>query len=302
MEIRQLHYFIVVAEVKSFARASEKLYLSQQAISKAIRNLEDELDCVLFERTKAGLSLTYHGKALLEKAARIVSMAEDTISELGPARHTSKKIIRFGIPFRVFEEFDADLFFSFQRQHPDWALRITESTDSAIENMVFRGRLDIGCIGAKGDISSFDFYPVKKSPTYIAVHRDNPLSKRRGVALQDLQREIFIVGNRDYNAQSELLRALERVGFVPQIGYEISNIIWVRRLLDMNSGIFPCPGVPPLLQDDPNLVFLPIEDDPFIYDSYIITKKQCALSCQAEAFKRHLIQIAEAEQGRAEQD
>jgi DNA-binding transcriptional LysR family regulator len=179
---------------------------------------------------------------------------------------------------------------------PELQLQIIEANDRKIENDVFREKLDIGCIGAKHDLTSFDFHLIKRSRTHLGVNKNHHLASKKSIWLRDIQKETLIVAGNNYNARVQLLESLRNEGFAPYIGYEISNIIWIGELLRLNRGVFLSPDIPPLLANEPEIVFLPVEDDPHTYNSYIITKKNYMLSKGAELFKQHLIEMTHAVQ------
>jgi DNA-binding transcriptional LysR family regulator len=294
MEIRQLYYFILIAEEKSFGRASKRAFVSQQALSKAIQNLEIELGVPLFERTKSGVELTPYGKVMLDKSIRITSIVDDTFQELSVIQKSAKKIIRLGIAFRVFEHIPADDMFKFQSENPEIEIDITEASDKTIENKIFREKFDIGCLSSAGDAVSFNHYLVKKSPTFVVMHKDYPLADRERLTIKDLKYENFLGPNDDYNAHNRLIDICREAGFVPNIKHLTSNILWIRQLLLLNKGIFLCGGHPDALLNHDEIIFRPLEDDPHIYAAYIITKKNRVLSKHAVRFLDYLIEITNA--------
>jgi DNA-binding transcriptional LysR family regulator len=293
MEIRQLQYFILVAEEKSFSAAAKRAFLSQQAISKSIKNLESELGVHLFDRMDMQLGLTPYGRALLDRAIRLVAMADDTIKEIGFMKKDLKKDIWLGIPGKIFQEINSDQILSFQDLHPEWELQILESVDKAIEQKVFREKLDIGIIGAMGDMRYFDFYSIIKNGTRVAMHKDNPLAERGSIYMKDLKNEIIIGGDNGFNAVTNLYEAFRDIDIVPRVRYEVSTIM-AKALLLLNRGIYFYPARLTIFEAEPNIASVSIIDDPHVYNPYIITKKGRRLSAQAETFKKHLIKITGA--------
>jgi DNA-binding transcriptional LysR family regulator len=294
MEIRQLYYFILIAEEKNFGRASKKAFVSQQALSKAIQNLEMELGVPLFERTKSGVELTPYGKVILDKSIRITSIVDDTFQELNVLQRSAKKAIHLGLPFRIFECIQANAMFRFQSENPEIEIDITEASDKTIEGKVFREKFDIGCISSAGNAVPFNYYLIKKSPTFVAMHRECSLASSERLTVNDLKYENFLSPNDDYNAYNRLIDICREAGFVPNIKHLTSNILWIRQLLLLNKGIFLCGGHPDELLNHEEIIFRPIENDPHIFAAYIITKKNRVLSKHATQFLDYLVEITSA--------
>ena len=91
MELYQLRSFAAVAEAGHLTRASEKLHISQPALSAQIKALEDELGVALFERTPSGMTLTTAGQRLLPEATKVVTAAGEWSPWAGPAAREGRR-------------------------------------------------------------------------------------------------------------------------------------------------------------------------------------------------------------------
>jgi LysR family hydrogen peroxide-inducible transcriptional activator len=288
VDIKQLRYFILAAEEKSFARASEKAFLSEQTIGKAVQSLERELNVSLFVRLKTGLELTLYGSMLYERAVSIVSQVDETTAML-TSENAAACTIKFGVAKSVLEELNPNKLFEFQMAHPNWNLKIFELNDRTIEYNVYRETIDVGGVTAKSNSTYFDYYALKQHKTYVAMNKDNPLSNRDELSLKDLQYEKFIIGSSDYNSRGILVEALRNVGVVPDICYEMQNINWAEQLLELNKGVFLCPDIMPRLNESPNICYVPLKDDPHIFSPQIIVKKDHTLLFAAEKLLNDLV-------------
>lgn len=98
LDARQLYYFIEVAKQKSFTKAAKALHLSQPTISKVVKNLEDELNIELIDRSGKGIELTIAGEVFLNEGKKIIGMIEDLSSLLDDMKDLKKGKIIIGIP------------------------------------------------------------------------------------------------------------------------------------------------------------------------------------------------------------
>jgi len=128
LDVRSLRYFVAVAEELSFTRAADRLYLAQQAISRDIRRLEDQLGARLFVRTTRRVTLTADGQRLLDRARDLIALNDLIIDELGSS---SRPIV-------------VDLLSEGRLTGP----RILEATRSMAPDREFRGRYGHGLAAA----------------------------------------------------------------------------------------------------------------------------------------------------------
>ncbi|MGB3635218.1 MAG: LysR family transcriptional regulator, partial [Rubrobacteraceae bacterium] len=98
MELRQLRYFVAVAEELNFSRAAGRMYLSQPALSQQVHKLEQELGVGLFNRTRNGVELTEGGRALLDGACRILAQVEQTTRATREAGGADRSHLGVGFP------------------------------------------------------------------------------------------------------------------------------------------------------------------------------------------------------------
>lgn len=156
MDIRQLDYFIVVAQLGSFTKAADELFLSRQALSKAVRNLEHELGQPLLANRDNHLELTDAGRTLLDDAAPVVEAFKQLerrhVGCVGaPAlRRTLSVAMAHGtalsMPDRAID--------AFREEHPDIVLSVEEVTTETAIDMVRTGESDISLVGSAPDRKS----------------------------------------------------------------------------------------------------------------------------------------------------
>lgn len=290
MELRQLQYFLMVAQEQSFAKAAKKTYVSQQALSKSVLSLEQELGVPLFERLPHGVELTEYGHTLLKKAYRITSTVNEAISEIHNMKDNVSRTIQLAITTGVEDTFRVKDLLRFQDIYPQYRISTIASTDLEIERMMLSEKIELGILGARGDSSKLDFTCLRESATLLAVHKDNPLSQRPSVCLEDLKEERFISGSSDYYANNRMLAICNTLGFTPDVRHQTENIAYIAQLVDNNQGVFLCPATSMESFGFSNIRLIPIRDDPKIFSVHLATKKNHTLSPGAALFRSFILE------------
>jgi len=187
MELRQLEYFVAVADERSFTRAAERVHISQSGVSAQIRQLERELGAELFDRSARTVTLTVAGKAALEHAraalaaAGAVGQAVGEVTDLIRGRLTVGMVIGCTLP----PLFDA--LAAFHQAHPGVQLSLLEDGSDRLTEGVRNGTLDAALIGAAaGTPEGLDALTVISERLVVAVPPGHPLAQRRRVVLSDL--------------------------------------------------------------------------------------------------------------------
>lgn len=195
VELRQLNYFVAVANEKSFTLAAKRLHVVQSAVSAAIASLERDLRVTLFERNAQRVVLTEAGEALLPEALAVLGAAQsarDAVDELGRGVRGS---VRVGMLAGVGLVDLAALAGDFRRRYPGVELRLrTERGGSTgIAAALLSGEVDVGFIGVADTINrELCTRELVRVTQVLAVPAGHPLAKRRSVAVSDLAEEEFV--------------------------------------------------------------------------------------------------------------
>lgn len=144
MEIRHLRYFKVVAELQHFHQASEKLCITQPALSNQIKQLEEELNTNLFNRVGRNVKLTESGELVLSTAKRILSEVERLKEAVSDIESGELGSLRIGVLQSINALYLRDLVIEFDKKHPNISLHVEEMTNQEIEQKVSNGEIDIG--------------------------------------------------------------------------------------------------------------------------------------------------------------
>jgi DNA-binding transcriptional LysR family regulator len=195
MELRHLRYFIAVAEELHFARAAERLQMAQQPLSAQIRQLEEELDVVLFERTTRRVSLTDAGRVFLEKAYETIHAFDQAMLAAQEAKRGERGEIRIGYASTTLYNIMPPLMRAFRERFPQIRVILHELTCiSELDEKVIQGDLDVSLTG---DPAYFCPAPLEhivlcREPVVVVLPETHRLATWKDIPLQELDNEPFI--------------------------------------------------------------------------------------------------------------
>jgi DNA-binding transcriptional LysR family regulator len=193
VHLRNLRYFVAVAEELHFTRAAERLHVSQPALSKQIRQLERELAFKLFRRDRRRVELTRAGEALLPAARQLLSAWETSLSEAARLASEEGKVLRVGFQTSVGGSLYQEITARFAERRPDWqlALRLHEWSDPS------GGLLDESADVAflwlpTGAEDRIEVRPLRSERRFVALPAGHRLVRRRSLRMTDLLDEAFV--------------------------------------------------------------------------------------------------------------
>lgn len=223
MELRQLKYFIAVAEELHFGRAAERCHIAQPPLSQQIKRLEEELEVKLFERTSRKVSLTDEGRMFLQVARDTLTTLDGGIEKMRMLAEGVIGKLRIGfLSSGLHTDFLRGVT-AFRNRYPGIQLDIREM-QSSDQNIALRaGDLDVGlshhCYANHYHLEARTFLADRY---YLAVHEDHPLVERGGAGYPDLDREPFIMFSREHypEAYDRAITRYHKHGVQPRVVQE----------------------------------------------------------------------------------
>ncbi|MEU3659690.1 LysR family transcriptional regulator [Streptomyces sp. NPDC032940] len=187
MELRQLEYFVAVAEERNFTRAAERVHISQSGVSAQIRRLEQELGAELFDRSARTVTLTVAGKAALEHARAALAAAGAVGQAVGEVTDLIRGRLALGMVIGCTLTPLFDALAAFHEAHPGVELSLLEDSSDRLADGVRTGALDLALVGAAaaapGDLET---HTIISERLVVAVPPGHPLARRHRVVLRDL--------------------------------------------------------------------------------------------------------------------
>lgn len=224
MEIRQLQYFLAVADELHFGRAAERLHIVQSAVSQQLRRLERELGVTLFERTTRTVRLTEAGRRLVPEAREVldaVDRARSAIEDLRVERHDTVRLgTSDGLGVRL-----NDVLGEFTARADGCQLElVTAPTDERLKR-VRRGELDATLVRGVADSSDLEFLELWNDPLMVALPARHDLAVRQAIDLADLAGLPLRISSRERNRAlyDLVLESCRTAGFEPEFGPEFTS-------------------------------------------------------------------------------
>ncbi|MEY4479926.1 MAG: hypothetical protein RLZZ267_604 [Bacillota bacterium] len=237
MEFRQLQYAIHIAQEKNFSRAAEKLHIAQPSLSQQLAKLEKELGVLLFQRTTSSVELTHAGTVFIDKAQKIVDMAEQLRIEMEDMSNMKRgKLVVGSLPITG-SHIWPQVLPVFQKQFPDIEIVLVEDTTSNLEEMTAMGKTDISLLTLPLLDDSLQAEKILEEAITLAVPPNHPFASLSEVRIEQLQDELFIALKRGQGFRHITWELCHQAGFEPNVAFESSNIETVQSLVAAGMGI-----------------------------------------------------------------
>lgn len=243
MDIWHIKYFIQACNDNSLSKAAKNLHISQQGLSKAIKNLEDELETSLFERSSKGIRPTEFGSLLLERCKIVVNEFDLMVEFLHDKAKLKKGTISLGLPLLLDTNFFAAIVYEFQEAYPEIKLDIVESGSYVCEKNIEDNLLDVSFGIRPDDYRKLQFIPIYSCDMMLLANKQNPLAQRSAIGFKDLENEKFIMLSSEYKSFKLTIDRCLQAGFKPNIVFEASQCDLIIELVALNKGIAVLPDV-----------------------------------------------------------
>lgn len=239
--IKQLRAFVAVAQSSSLAEASERIHLSQPAISIALRKLEEAVGGALFSRTTRQLTLTPEGEAFLPVAVRLLNDWSEAFEDLEERFSKQRGKVTVAALPTLAAGLLPGIIAAFHARYPRINLSLHDVLAEQVSQMVREGRADLGLSVAPHDTEELAFEPVLMDRYVVVCPSGHPLLEQECVAWRQLAGHPFIGINRLSSSRQEIDRIMAEVGEPLEILCDASQIATVGRMVAAGLGISVLP-------------------------------------------------------------
>ncbi len=239
MDLKQLEYFVRVAEMGSFTRAALALDVAQPALSRQVRLLEVELRQNLLTRNGRGAVPTEAGKLLLAHGRGILHQVERAKEELGRVRGALAGRVAVGMPPSLARLLTVPLTRAFRQQMPDATISICEGLSVALQESLVNGRLDIAVLHNAQASPEIDTTPLQDEDLFLVQLRppglhDHPMPGP--IALRDVASLPLVIPSRPNAIRMQVESEMANIGCRPQIALEIDGVSAILDLVADGAG------------------------------------------------------------------
>ncbi len=223
MTLKQLEYFLAIAEAGHITAAAKNLNISQPPLSLQLKALEDELGVQLFERDKRNLTITHEGLILKERAIEILAMVNDTVRELQNLGTDAQGTIHIGTISSACTHLLPERIVAFRNEHPNVDFQIFEGNSTTVLDMLEHNEVDLGVVREPFNTSIYNSVPLKEASlgendadSFVAAGVPSFFENCSGneIALADLKGMPLIVHRRYHDMLTNYCR---QRGFSPNV-------------------------------------------------------------------------------------
>jgi DNA-binding transcriptional LysR family regulator len=275
MELRQLRYFVAVAEERNFSRAAARLYVSQPPLSTQIKSLEQELGVRLFERSNRGVALTTAGAVFFEEVRVLLGRLEHARLKALQAERGDVGMLSIGFVSIADYSILPPSLKGFRASFPRVEVQLHELTTDAQIRELRAARLDLGIGLAPVAEPDLEFETVWREELVLAAPAGYPARKGDGaISLRDLSKASFIVPPREVapGLYDLIITHCRSCGFTPRITQEARQMQTVVGLVACGMGVALVPASVRNLKR-PGIHYRPLRGKPAVIESGILRQR-----------------------------
>lgn len=242
--LRQLQYFVAVAEQGSVTRAAQNLSISQSSVTEAIKELEGDLGVELFERHPRGLTITYNGHQFLRHATKILADVSDARNVFTETQNSTGGKLNIGVTSLVAGYVLSDLLARYRRACPGVEVSAIEDNGSYLEHLLIGGELDVAVmvISNLRDRMALQAEILETSPYRLWLPIGHPLVSADIISIADITKEPLIMLTVD-EIEENTGKLLSALGARPHVAFRTRSVEAVRSLVATGAGVALLPDL-----------------------------------------------------------
>ena len=291
--LRQLQYFVAVADTRGFGKAAQMLAVSQPSLSKQLSTMEAELGAPLFERTSRRVRLTSLGERLLPRARVILQEVREFRAVARGAIGPFGDRLALGVLPSIGAYFMPHANRQLHRMYPNLRLAVREGPTQQLLTLLKDGHLDV-VIGTPTNEPDVASHPLFSETLWACAAADDPLSDgTTPITLADLSDKPLLSLSSEFRLARIVDRLAERAGTFVSRDYQGSSLDAVRQMAVMGAGVAVLPSLYALAEAvrDPDFVVRRIDDAEAHHDIALLWRRGSPLGTDCLQLADHLIAV-----------
>jgi DNA-binding transcriptional LysR family regulator len=295
MEFRTLRAFVEVVRQGGFSQAAKTVFATQSTVSKAVKQLEDELGVILLDRIGHKSLLTSAGEVVYRRALRILAEREDLMAELDDQRSLKRGMLRLGLPPIGSSTLFAPLFAIYRSLYPGIDIRLIEHGGDRLEEMLLAGDIDLAA-SLLPVPENFEVQPIRSEPLVALLPASHELAGHESIDLPSLAHLPFILYEAGFALNRIVLDACRKRGIDPLIAARSSQIDFIIELAAAGLGVAFLPRMIAEQRGRPTVRAIPLDEPETDWQMAMIWRKGSYVPQAARAW------LAIAREARAQDD
>lgn len=236
--LKQLQYFVAIAETGQVSRAALRCHVSQSSMTAALKGLEEIVGAALFTRHASGVRLTEAGIRFLRHAQQIEQSVQEAVTAASVRPMPLAGVVRVGVTETITAYVLPRLLQAVEQKFPRLELQIVERERDDVERGIHAGEIDLALLLVSNlpEMDHIGCETLLRSPRQLWGHPDHPLMQRAEIHLADVARHDYILLDMDEHI-STVIKYWGQYGLAPAIRYQSCSIEAVRSLVASGRGV-----------------------------------------------------------------
>jgi LysR family transcriptional regulator, hydrogen peroxide-inducible genes activator len=263
MTLRDIEYFIAVAECGQFRAASEKCFVSQPTLSGQLKKLEEELEHPLFERSTRKVMLTPFGKEALSIARKIVDGVEQLKDKAAAMNDPFRGSVKIGIFPTLGPWLFPKLSLLLKEHYPHMEFFLAEEKTEDLQLQLSQGKLDAVLLALPQEMPAVSVRPLFSEPFYAAIPAGHPWEKKQTIEPEDFKGEKLLLLSDGHCFRDQALSLCQRYGAGEREQFRATGLETLRQMVRLGTGITLIPRLAIPEHQDPGISYRPISNAEF---------------------------------------
>lgn len=239
LEIRHLRYFLAVAEELHFRRAAERLYISQPGLSRQIKQMEEDLGVILFERHNRKVILTKAGAYLKKELPINLKSLKQAMLHAKLIHDGKKGDLKLGYVGSAMQQIIPNLLLEFEKEHPNVVFNLKELDNAKQIQQLLSFDLDLGFVRLERVPKGLEIKPILKESFCLVLPINHDINSENFKNLAQFKNESFILFDSQYSATyyEKVMQIFDDNGFTPTVSHNTIHAGSIYKLVENNFGI-----------------------------------------------------------------